>query len=405
MLRRFLVVAVIGWPLVITDASRTIAEENTPKAGKSTVVAASFLKQVAFRRKVVFFRRDVNLACLALSEPGRHAPDFLACVRAFEVPGANSFSARLEMTSDGILVFSCRDMILRINKSGRAEKLVSLSELPMFGVDKRPKGIHIEQLLGVSAKANFAYLSLSNEPEHAPGVVYTASGSYYLGRLDLTNRRLLLLPSRGYYGGQTVLDFDKGLVYQIEKRTVKCRKFEGKTVSHWPLPNAGLYDLCLGPDERSLLLAKTLLGSDFSLLDLKTGNTTDLPIAGRAMAWGANQTLYYLVEDDRKDGVLDTALFRYRIGEKEPTKLFMVSCQRITTRDSLLGSEPRLSTDRSWLAWQLPVEDVHERGTVLLDVTNGEYRIIKGRWEGVQWDNLGADATASASSEPPEITR
>ena len=55
--------------------------------------------------------------------------------------------------------------------------------------------------------------------------------------------------------------------------------------------------------------------------------------------------------------------------------------------DSLLGSAPRLSADRSWLAWQLPVEDFHEGGTILLDIANGEYRIIKGRWEGVQWSS------------------
>jgi len=37
------------------------------------------------------------------------------------------------------------------------------------------------------------------------------------------------------------------------------------------------------------------------------------------------------------------------------------------------------------LAWQLPVEDRHENGTILLDIPNGEYRIIKGDWAGVQW--------------------
>ena len=53
----------------------------------------------------------------------------------------------------------------------------------------------------------------------------------------------------------------------------------------------------------------------------------------------------------------------------------------------MLGSAPRLSADHSWLAWQLPVEDFHENGTILLDISNGEYRIIKGQWEGVQWDS------------------
>ena len=143
----------------------------------------------------------------------------------------------------------------------------------------------------------------------------------------------------------------------------------------------------LSQDKRTILIAPLLGLGDFSLLDLKSGRETSLPVTGRAAAWGANQTLFYLEEKKRDGGVLDTSLLRFRVGEKKPTRLFLVSCQRVKMLDSLLGSAPRLSADRSWLAWQLPVEDYHEGGTILLDIANGEYRIIKGRWEGVQWSS------------------
>ena len=50
---------------------------------------------------------------------------------------------------------------------------------------------------------------------------------------------------------------------------------------------------------------------------------------------------------------------------------------------------PHLSADLSWLAWHLPVENFRERGTILLDITNGEYRLMKGFWEAVQCDPVG----------------
>ena len=36
MLRCFLIAVIIGWPLLLRDVSRTIADENRPTAGKPT---------------------------------------------------------------------------------------------------------------------------------------------------------------------------------------------------------------------------------------------------------------------------------------------------------------------------------------------------------------------------------
>ena len=232
--------------------------------------------------------------------------------------------------------------------------------------------------------------------------------SYFLGKLDIPARKLFLL-SYDDFTHTVILDADAGTFYQVRAAIaqprevngkteyeiragfIKCRDFDGKTLAQWPMPE-GFESAVLSPDKQAMLLiplAPPDVDSPFGLLDLKSGAQTELPISGCMAAWGAKQTLYYLQEKAGDDGVLDTSLFRFRIGRKKPTRLFRVSCKRIRMKDSPLGMIPRFSADRSWLAWRLPVEDFHESGTVLLDVSNGEYRIMKGSWEGVQWDPVG----------------
>ena len=391
MLRRLLIAVIVGWPIVVRDVAPTMAEEEKPTPGKSQLVAASFLKRVEkFRRKVVFFHRDADLACLAVPDPDRRVPDFLVRVGAFAVAGADRFSAHVEMTKDGDLVFSSGHMILRVDPSGTARKLVELSELTVAGVDKPPQDLHIEQLLGSSTAANVLYVRLSNEPKHAPGVVYTQSGSCYLGKLDLASRRLSLLPCEPW-SKRTSVDFDGGFVYQINDQAIEEKDFAGKILGRWSPPDTRrpLCSLFLGPDKRTMLVGRSLLSTEFSVLDLKSRRETEVPIEGQGMVLGRDQTIYYLVEKERELGVLDTSLMRFRIGEKEPTRLFLVSCQRVKMRDSLLGNPPRLSTDLSWLAWRLPVEDARESATILLDIVGGQYRIIKGYWGGVQLQSPG----------------
>jgi hypothetical protein len=93
--------------------------------------------------------------------------------------------------------------------------------------------------------------------------------------------------------------------------------------------------------------------------------------------------IYFFQEARREGGILETSLHRFQIGQKEPTRLFSVSCKPVELTNHLLGVRPGLSADRSWLAWHVPVE-YPESGTVLMDLTNDEYRILDGRWDGVQ---------------------
>ncbi len=386
MLRKCLLAIVIGLLCRAADTWRRAADDGPPTPGKSRIVAAPSLKNVeTFRRKVLFFSKDVDLPCLRVPDNGGQPPDFARSVRLYGLPGVNEWSCSVEMTKDGNLVFLGPEIILRVNKQGTAEKAFSLADLTAQGVKSRRGLLHFEQLLGASTTAAILYLTASTEPEHAPGKVYTMrEDSQYVGKLDMTTRKLLLTP-RGTFTN-IALDADAGTFYQLRETTVECRDFTGKARGQWPV-STGAASLELSPDKRTILIAPLLGLGDFSLLDLKSGRETSLPVNGRAAAWGASQTLFYLEEKKRDGGVLDTSLLRFRVGEKKPTRLFLVSCQRVKMLDSLLGSAPRLSADRSWLAWQLPVEDFHEGGTILLDITNGEYRIIKGRWAGVQWSS------------------
>lgn len=391
MLRQFFILVAIAWPFVTCDVSRTVAEDDVPKAGKSKVVVASFLKRVErFRRKVVFFNKDIDLPFLQVPDAGSPIHDFFERVNAYQLPDGHDLFSRVAMTKDGDLVFLNPRTIFRVNKAGSAEKLVSLAELKVVGTKTWSEGFHFDYLFGVSTVTNVLYVSISNEPEHELGVVFTKSGSYYLGKLDLAARQVLAVPYDGIIN-QIAINPDAALVYQIHDGSIECKDFDGKLTNSWSRP--GIHDsLCLAPDRQTILFSvfsqggfSLLLQNDVSLLDLKSGHQTNLPIVGRAPVWGLNQTIYYLVEKERDNGILDTSLFRFRVGEQRPARLFFVSCQRVKRRDSLLGSKPSLSGDYSWFAWELPVEDYHESGTVLLDITNNEYRIINGRWEGVQW--------------------
>ncbi len=408
MPRRLFAPFAFGLLLVACEVCRAAGEDDTPTPGKSKIIPAASLKEVeTFRRKVVFFAKDVDLPCLRLPAPGERTPGFIFTTGAIRLIASQPCSEHMEMTNDSELVFVVHKMAIRINQGGKAEKLFALSELTLTGAQPPSKGLHFENLLGASPAASVVYVGLSNAPMESGQSVSPKVYSYFLGRLDIPARRLALVPYDDY-PYDVVLDAEEEKFYQVrsataEARTVngetvydghegfiKCRDFAGKTLKQWPLPG-NIASAALSPDRRSLLLIPAtglMERSDakihFELLDVKTGDCADLPITGcGAAAWGTDQTIYYLRETSN-DGVLETKLFRRRLGEKKSTRLFRVLCKTKET-NMYLARAPRLSADRSWLTWQLPVEDYRESGTILLDVTSGEYRIMRGHWEGVQW--------------------
>ena len=297
MLRQSFIPLVVGLFFVSCAFCRAGAEDKPPTAGKSKIVAAPSLKNVeTFRRKVVFFTKDVDLPCLRVPANGGQPPDFDSSVHGFDLPGGGGYSCSAEMTKDGDLVFLNPNMILRVNKKGLAEKMVSLKELTVKGVKSRRESLHFQQLLGVSTTAPVLYVIASTEPEpepepeseHEPGVLHMMSDdSYYVGKLDLTTRKLLLMPCEG--PADIALDPDAGIVYQSREASVECHDFNGKARGQWPVSN-GPADLVLSPDKRTMLLSPTppppLGGGSFSLLELKSGHETDLPISRSSCGLG-----------------------------------------------------------------------------------------------------------------------
>jgi hypothetical protein len=388
MARRSSLWAVVGWLCIAGEAALAIAAEEAPLPGKSKIVAAPFLKKVeTFRRKVVFFSKDVDLPFLKVPEPGERTAILFHGV----VGSGEDVSGRVIMSKDGELLLCAGMKILRASKEGPPEVLVRLAELTIAGTDKRPERLHFDQLVAASATKDILYVALSDTGRPDGRTHSYAENAFFLGKLDRAARRLALakvaLPSH------LDVDPEAGFIYQAGTGLIERTDFEGKQVKQWRLPGGPDYEPLppgcrLSPNRQSLLLSRPTFSSNswrehLTVLDLGTGRESVLPIKGRAPAWGSDGVIFFLQEAEGEGGILETSLFRLQIGQKEPSRLFWVSCKRVERLDSLLGTAPDLSADRSWLAWQLPVE-YSESGTILVDLTSQEYRILGGRWSGVQ---------------------
>jgi hypothetical protein len=379
MSQRFLRYGAAGWLLIAGVAAEAIAKPKTPVGKESPLHAAPFLKNVeTFKREVVFFPKNVSSPYLKVPRPGEHPKDFLSRAGALAL-GENRLNGSVVMTKDGDLLFSSSNKIFRARNEGAAEKLIGLSDLTPGGYDRSSSPLHIEQLLAASATKGILYLALSTEPEFDPGPYLADKYAHFIGKLDWEARQLLLVKVSDT--NAIVIDPKTEMIYEPRKRSVERKDFHGKVEKHWPLSE--WVDACwLADDRRSLLLSSSLIQGDFRLLDLQTGRDRSLPISGRAPAWGAGEVLFFMQQIARDDGVIDTSLNRFQIGEKGPTRLFLVSCAR-KHKDSLPGLPPVVAPNRSWLAWPLPVE-YPESGTILLDLKHNEYCILEGLWAGVQ---------------------
>lgn len=369
------------WLAVNVDGSQLLAEDRTELTRTSNIHASTALNKVdKFHRKLVYFIKDIDLPCLHLPEPSKPVEPFFVQVRAYRFAKDNPLSCYVVMNRHGELVFSSYKAILRVNKENHSDKMVSLSELNVSAPDQLPANLHFDSLLYASNAEDVLYVRLSSASnvnvEQESETPYTSSS--FVGRLDVKAGRLRVVLTNSPLAE---IDSDSGWIYDLHNGSIERKDFNGKVAARWPL-SATSFSCCLAPDKQNLLICRQ--DNTLSMLDLKTGRKTDLPVQGRAAVWGNNGIIYYISEEVHDD-VLDTSLLRYRIGDKEPKRLFVVSCQRKNMKDVLLGVSPRLSADRSWLAWPLPVEDFYKYGTVLLDITNSEYRILAGRWDGVQW--------------------
>ncbi|HEV3298614.1 MAG TPA: hypothetical protein VG055_03195 [Planctomycetaceae bacterium] len=75
------------------------------------------------------------------------------------------------------------------------------------------------------------------------------------------------------------------------------------------------------------------------------------------------------------------------LGATEPTLLDDLG-RSASEAEGSFAAPPVLSRDRSWLAWRWAFKGASgppQRGTVLFDLKNGEYRPLDQSWHAVTW--------------------
>ena len=260
-------------------------------------------------------------------------------------------------------------------------------------------------MLKASATKNLVYLALATNPspDVDPGPYTAAKYPDFIGKLDLASRWLSLVEGSPL---NIAIDPEAEVVYRTRVDSVERVDFQGNVIAQWRV-DVGSEAGSLAPDGKSLLIVP-VLGGGLGLLDLTTGEQTRLPIDGRAAVLGGRGNIYFIREAKRQNGVLETLLYHFQVGQKAPTRLMFVSCKRVGNPGYLMGRQPALSADGTWLVWPLPVE-WSESGTLLVDLTNHQYRVLEGDWMGVQWhgrpqsieeDGLRQRAPGDDFSEP-----
>ncbi len=174
------------------------------------------------------------------------------------------FDPHVEMTNDGELIVLAQKTVCRVNKDGRAEKLLGLEQLTLTGVTNPPRALHFDDLLGALRRAAILYVSLSNQNREARLGGASSDCVCYVGKLDVVARRLTLLPieigltgvvvdtdgEKFYYvradSALTKIDGKIVRLFEATRQSVLCRDFIGTVLGQWPLPRRYYPSLCAG---------------------------------------------------------------------------------------------------------------------------------------------------------------
>ena len=381
MSRKSCYVIACCWIILICNVCMLSAKEYTQLGNKSRLFSSSsIIKVEKFQRELVFFNKKVDLPCLRIPEHNKLAQSFFIQVGAYRLAKDEPLSCNVIMTRNGELLFLSYNTIYRVTNENNSNILFKNAELNIVAQKTLPKNLRFESLLYASNTKDFIYLRLANASpkNNSKNTGLLHANLCYIGKLDLIGRKLWVVQTNTYFAE---IDTDSGWIYDIHNGRVERKNFKGEVIEQWSLKEPS-HSCKLAPDKQNLLSCR--LDNTMSLMNLKTGVEANLPVHGRAAVWGDNNIIYYISEEE-DNNILETSLMQYHIGEQKSKRLFMVKCERERLKDSLLGVAPQLSTDRSWLAWPLPVEDINESKTVLLDIIHGQYRLLDGCWNGVQW--------------------
>lgn len=328
--------------------------------------SASLERVDAFQRTAQFIAKDSELKLLDVTLLGEPRPVFKISQNELNSQIAPAQGGDSAYFSDGRTIF-------RISKMGRVESVATLEDLS--SLDHQLDDYVINWFVGVNPTESVLYfvLLLRHDGKRTKKTDYVCS-------LDLATKQIQVLEF--YFPSGIDVDLDAGIVYSPHipaKLGIVVKSFDGEIDRC--LPTVKSYSRCkLAAERNKLLLSTTDLDENpsIAILDLETGQETILPFSGSCATWGPRNTIFFVQGEN--------SLWRYVVGDDKPERLFLVRDARNRQRGSF-ASMPVVSADNSWLAWGWAAKGKTDPalGTVLIDLTSGEYRTLDGWWHNVQW--------------------
>jgi len=348
---------------------------------RETIRAADFKKVDVFTRSALFVAKDQRLSVLRTTQKGR--PTAISTIPKHYrlVSGNYRLVSALGVAETGDALFvSDGKAIFRVTPAGESKTILTLDTLRADSLGKGlPDRFDINWLLA-AGPGDTLYFDLlpAIGREHRS----------YVCRYEPTSRRTEVLEC--HFPNGIDLDRKQGIVYVPP---LSNSNVTGRTPVLLITPFSGggpprrrpihhMYDWCqLSPDRKTLLLSEAVTEKEphIGTLDLSSDRETVLPFSGSFATWGAGGSIYF--------GRGETSLWTATLGATEPTLLYDLGRSASEAHGSF-AAPPVLSRDGSWLAWRWALKGASgppQRGTVLFDLKNHEYRLLDQSWHAVNW--------------------
>jgi hypothetical protein len=356
---------------------------------RETISAADFKKVDVLTRSALFVAMDRGLSVLRTTEKG--PPAAISTIPKNYQLGKYRFVSAVGVAETGDALFvSNRKAIFRVmptreskareSNAGESKIILTLDTLRADSLGKDfAKRFDINWFLaaGPGDTLYFALLPAIGK-EHRS----------YVCRYEPTSRRTQVLECQFPTGID--IDRQQGIVYVPPFSNANfagstavlliTRFSDGVQPKRRPLHH--MYDWCqLSPDRKTLLLSEAATEKEphLATLDLSSDRETVFPFSGSYATWGTGGSIYF--------GRGETSLWTATLGATQPTLLYDLGRSASEAQGSF-AAPPVLSRDGSWLAWRWALKGASgppQRGTVLFDLKNHEYRLLDQSWHAVNW--------------------
>jgi hypothetical protein len=366
----------IGLGLWLGAASVAFAADD-----RDTLRAADFKKVDVFTRSALFVAKDHGLSVLRTTRKGPPAAIFRIMKYGQQQGGiAVAETGGALFVSDGRAIF-------RVTPAGESKTVLTLDMLRADPLGKDVANRFEINWFLAAGPGDTLYFALlpgvfGNGPRGSRAV------RSYLCRYEPACRRTEVLECQFPIGID--IDRERGIVYVPP---LSNANFGGNTPVLLITPFSDrdhprrrpvhhIYDWCqLSPDRKTLLLSEGATEKEphLATLDLSSDRETVLPFSGSYATWGAGDSIYF--------GRGETSLWTATLGATEPTRLYDLGGSASDAQGSF-AAPPVVSPDGSWLAWRWALKGASgppQRGTVLFDLKNREYRLLDQSWHTVNW--------------------